>query len=350
MPQHTLQRVSRRAMLGGLAAGAGSAAPMKLGRRVRVAIIGTEGHTGEITKPLPLLPDVELAAWSNAAKTPSGVKAYSGYQEMLDREKLDVVGVCTDDGARAKAILACLERGLHVVAEKPFAMTLDDHRAVERAAARGKGRFTLMLPLRFTPPFLALRRIVESGEIGEVALVGGQKSYKAGAGTSWRNRKASYSGTIPWVGIHMIDLMRWTSGREFTEVAAFQSRVGFPELGDRENTAAALFRLDNSGVGELRMDYLRPDTAQTHGDDRLRLAGTLGVAEYQYTTGVTIVTSGSKSRVIENLPEEGSLFADFLEHVYLGKPTLLPTADCIRVNLISLKAREAAERAAVLKI
>ena len=69
-----------------------------------------------------------------------------------------------------------------------------------------------------------------------------------------------------------------------------------------ENTTATLFRLDNRGTAALRMDYLRPETAPTHGDDRLRLAGTRGVLEYQAATGLTLVTAKEKPRVITDLP------------------------------------------------
>jgi hypothetical protein len=106
----------------------------------------------------------------------------------------------------------------------------------------------------------------------------------------------------------MVDLMLWTSGRDFKEVASFQTRVGFPEIGDAENSAASLFRMDNGGAATLRMDYLRPETAPSHGDDRLRLAGTKGIAEYYNTGGVTLVSVGRKLEQIRDLPPEGSVF------------------------------------------
>jgi hypothetical protein len=50
------------------------------------------------------------------------------------------------------------------------------------------------------------------------------------------------------------------------------------------------------------MDHLRPETAPTHGDDRLGLAGTQGVVEYQGATGVTLMTGKEKPQVIQKLP------------------------------------------------
>src|SRR5437763_16395480 len=148
----------------------------------------------------------------------------------------------------------------------------------------------------------------------------------------------------------MVDLMRFTSGREITEAVSFQARVVHPEIGEMENTTATIFRLDNGGTAALHMDYLRPETAPTHGDDRLRLAGTEGVVEYQEATGVTLVTGKEKPRVLTDLPLGGSLFLDFLESVYNGKPAGLTPADIWKVNEIVLAARESAERHSITKI
>jgi predicted dehydrogenase len=314
---------------------------LKLGRKVRVVIIGTEGHTSEVTEPAKRLPEIEIVA---------RLKGGQDYRPVLDREKPDVVAVCNDNGARAAAILACAERGLPYIAEKPLAISRADLAKVRAAVERSKVRHTIMLPMRYLPHYQALRQIVASGELGEIAQIGGQKSYKAGADSQWKNKASSYGGTIPWVGIHMLDLMRWTSAREFVETAAFQSRIGMPELGDRENTAAALFRLDNGGVATLRMDYLRPTASPTHEDDRLRLAGTKGVAEWQASTGVTVVTNDAKPRRVELATSKGSLFEDFLRALYLGGPDPIAPADVWRVNEICLVARESAEKGRMLKI
>ena len=353
--------LSRRQWLGGAAASS-LAAPdlIRFDRKIRVGLIGLGGHVGEILRPLPQLPDVEVVAISDPnpeamaslARNPR-IKAaaqYADFRQMLERERLDIAGVCGPNGGRAEKIVACVERKLHVVAEKPLAIELDELQRIKRAMARYQVRLTMLLPMRFSPPYLAIKRAVEAGEIGEVAQIGAQKSYQLGERPDWYHRRATYGGTIPWIGIHMVDLMRWSSGREFTEAVSFQTRIAFPELGDMENVTASLFRLDNGGVATLRMDYLRPAAAPTHGDDRLRLAGTKGVVEYQAPAGVVLMTEKAKPHVIQDLPEGRSLFVDFLESVYRGKSPALSLADIYRVNEIVLVARQAAERHQILAL
>jgi predicted dehydrogenase len=311
---------------------------------------GFDGHTGEILGRLPQLPDVEVAAVSDpdpqvtadAVRNPRLAKAkqYADFRRMLDAEKLDLVAVCNPNGARAAAILACVERKLHVIAEKPLAVEWDDLKRVKKAVADSGIKLGMLLPMRYDPPYRALKKIVDSGEIGEVAQIAAQKSYKAGRRPDWMRDRKSYGGTIPWIGSHMVDLMRFTSGREMTEVVSYQTHIAFPEIGDMENVTGSLFKLDNSGIGTLRMDYLRPDTAASHGDDRLRLAGTKGVAEYQAATGVTLVSSNRKPETIQDLPPQGSVFLDYLQYVYNNAAPTLTLADIYRVCEIVLGARD----------
>jgi predicted dehydrogenase len=349
MPSSTL---SRRSLL--VAAAAPFAAgQVRLPRKIRVGIIGLQGHTGLIIDPLPQLPDVEIVAVcdedSSALKkfvqhhaALEKARTYGDYRRMLDQEHLDVAAVCNDDGHRAAAILACVDRKLNVIAEKPLATNRKDLESVKSAVAKQGVKLGMLLDMRYTPPYRGLREIVQSGKIGEVAQMSSQKSYIAGKREAWYKSPDTYGSTILWIGIHMIDLMRFTSGRDFTHASSFMGHVGFPELGSMETTTASAFRLDNGGTAVLHMDYYRPETAPTHGDDRLRLAGTEGVAEYSEAGGVTLISKTSKLTVIDKLPAAGSVFVDFLENAYMNRPATLSLEDIFRACEITIGANEAA--------
>jgi predicted dehydrogenase len=341
---------SRRALL----LAAASALPAaQLPRKVRLGVIGYDGHLSEVLDRLPDYPDVELVAVADAASDPratasalknrfvSRAARYRDYPEMLARERLDCVAVCNHNGGRAAAIVACAGRKLDVIAEKPFAISRAEFQSVVAAVEKNRVYAGMLLPMRFDPPYLAMKQIVDSGEIGEVAQIDAQKSYQLDVRPDWQRHARTYGSTILWIGIHMIDLMTFTSGRSFTKAASFQGHVGYPELGDMQNATATIFRLDNGGTATLRMDYFRPASAKTHGDDRLRLAGTRGVVEYREDSGVTVL--GEKgARTLDRLPPHGSVFADFLESTYAGRPPALSWRDILRANEWALAADEAA--------
>ncbi|MGD0295644.1 MAG: Gfo/Idh/MocA family oxidoreductase [Bryobacteraceae bacterium] len=357
-----MQKLSRRAWVIGAALAPQIAAGqmVRLPKKVRIALIGLEGHISEILDPMDRLPDVELVAIQDpdpklvaqVAEGKHGARArrYGDWRELLNRETLDMVGVCGTNGERTEIILECAKRKIHIVAEKPLALTVADLDRVRQAVAQSGIHLTMLLSMRFEARYRAMKQIVEAGEIGEVAQIAAQKSYKLGERAEWMRNRSSYGGTIPYIGVHMVDLMRFTSGRELVEAVSFEGRVGHPEMRDLENTTATIFELDNRGTAALHMDYFRPEIAPTWGDDRLRLAGTRGVVEYQAATGVTVITGERAPREIRNLLPDSSLFLDFLESVYHGAPAGLSLRDIYRVNEIVLAARESADHHQIVNL
>ncbi len=343
--------MTRRAVLSGMPLGIAA----QLGRKVRVGLAGLDGHPGEVAGPIAKLPDVELAAVSDP--DPKSVaryaksRQYADWRQMLDREKLDVVGVCNANSLHAETILECMRRGIHVIAEKPIATEEADLHRLSAVVQKGPAKFTSILPMRLSPPYLKLAEIVKSGEIGDVLQMDCQKSYKVSTTRpAWFYKRQTYGGTMAWIGIHMIDLMLAISGRDFTEAFGYQAHIGFDETGETENVTGTVFRLDNGGVALLRMDYLRPDMARTHGDDRLRLAGSKGVAEYMEATGVTVVSDKRMRTVLSDLPPGRSVFAEFLEHIYSGKAEPIPWRQIHRGHLVALRARQAMESGKPVKL
>ncbi|HYP07670.1 MAG TPA: Gfo/Idh/MocA family oxidoreductase, partial [Bryobacteraceae bacterium] len=318
-----MRDLTRRAVLLAPAAlAAASTEPVRLPKKIRVGILGLEGHTGLVTRPLTRLPDVEVVAyWSSgraALRAVPAAKRYDDWKAMLDSEKLDVLAVTNNNGERAEPIIEAAKRKIHVIAEKPLAIDRRRLQAVRAAVEQSGISLGMMLDKRYEPRFLALKKIVSEGTIGEVIQVSSQISYQMGARAPWFQKTATYGGSITWVGIHMLDLMRWTSGREFTAVAGFETRKG-RTMGEMETATASVLQLDNGGVATLRVDYLRPESAKTHEDYRVRLAGDKGIAEYTLATGVTLITRDSPAHTITELPEEQSLFIDYLNATYNGK-------------------------------
>ncbi|MBL8221432.1 MAG: Gfo/Idh/MocA family oxidoreductase, partial [Bryobacterales bacterium] len=85
----------------------------------------------------------------------AAARHYTDYRRMLDAEKLDVVSVCNANGPRAQAILACLEHKVHIIAEKPLALTRKDLDRIKTNLHNAGTKLSTLLPMRFSPPYLA---------------------------------------------------------------------------------------------------------------------------------------------------------------------------------------------------
>jgi predicted dehydrogenase len=326
---------------------------------LNLALVGLKGHWHAIAEELRALPQVRWVAVADdspemLARVPDfpgatpDTHAYLDFRDLLAKEKVDIVVEAGNDRDRAGIVLACAERGIHIIAEKPLVKDLPDLEKVQAAVAGAGITATMLLTMRCLPTFLAMRQAIAEGRIGQVCQAGAQKSYKLGERPRWQKTRETFSGIIPFVGIHALDLVRWTSGREFVEVMAYQSNAGHPEVGELEDNACVIAKLDNGASAAIRLDYCRPAAAPTHGDDRVRIAGNRGVIECIGDRTV-LITHGDGPRALP-LPPPVAFFTDYVRALEQQRPPFISFAECVRITEVALRAREAAETGRPVKI
>ena len=262
---------------------------------------------------------------------------------MLAENDLDIVGVADADGPRAAQLIACAEAGCHILSEKPLAMTLDQLDAIRAAVEAADVRLSMLLTMRFEPAYRLIHDTIRAGKIGEVVLATMQKSYRLGNRPEWQRSNDTFSGIIPFIGIHALDLIRWTTGREFTSAMAYQGNTGHPDIRDMEDNASVALRLDNGGSASARLDYCRPAAAPTHGDDRLRIAGSEGVIEATRGKTVTLIMEEVGPEELP-LPKTEQMFVQYVGALQSGEPFGVSQVDAFRMSEICLKIRDAAQR------
>ncbi len=325
---------------------------------LNVGLIGLKGHQGAILNGVAAMPEARLVAVQDDDESKlAGVPGWAAADEdtltftdparLLEEVTLDVVGICGTDAERASLIVAAAERGIHCLTEKPLAMTLDELDEVREAVRRTGIQLSMLLTMRFEAPYITMRRMIQEGAIGEVCLATMQKSYRLGQRPAWQQSRETFSGIIPFIGIHALDLIRWVSGRDFTAGAAWCSNVGHPQVGDLEDNASIALQLDNGGTATARLDYCRPAAAPTHGDDRLRIAGSEGVLEWMLTSEQLILITNNEEPCTIELDEGIDQFADFAASVEGGGECRVPAEDCMRITDVVLRLREVANKGEV---
>lgn len=325
------------------------------GTKIRLGMIGSVGHTATILGDIPSIPDIEITACSDlgdaSLSLPKTVRRYETFDDMLKKERLDLVGICLPYYRNAAACIAAAKAGAHVISEKPIATTLDDLASVKRAVTANKVRLTALHSMRAEPRFRVMRSAIDSGAIGEPILATAQKSYKFGASRpDFYKDPATYGGTIPWVGIHAIDFLHFATRLDYTRVAAFQGNKDHPDYPGCEDYVGALFGLGNGGTAVITMDYLRPETAPTHGDDRLRVIGSEGVIEIKdLGERVELIDSSSPARDLE-YPGEMSFMADYVAELRGDGKHILTPEEPFEMTRVALLARESAVRGSIIDL
>lgn len=183
---------------------------------------------------------------------PADIKQYTDYKQMLEEEKLDLVAIATESGKHAAIALDCIEKGIHVIIEKPIALSLEDADAIISAAERKGVKVCACHQNRFNKSIQKIREALEQGRFGRL--------FYGTAHIRW-NRGRTYYEQAPWRGtweqdggalmnqcIHNIDLLRWMMGDEVTEVVAYTDRLNHDYI-EAEDFGIALVKFKNGAYG-----------------------------------------------------------------------------------------------------
>lgn len=184
-----------------------------------------------------------------------GVRAYTDIAEMIQKEKLDVVSVCTPHPYHARAAAAAAECGCHVLVEKPFAAKVADCDAMIREAEKNGVKIGTLFQRRFYEPCMRIRKAIDQGKIGKpvmgnVTMLGWRDEayYKS---DPWRGTwEGEGGGVLPTQACHQLDLLLWFMGAEIDEVYGAWRNYNHPYI-EVEDTAVAIIKFKNGALGTV---------------------------------------------------------------------------------------------------
>ncbi|MBN2712474.1 MAG: Gfo/Idh/MocA family oxidoreductase [Planctomycetes bacterium] len=326
---------------------------------MRVAVIGSSGHVNYLMQGLDAGCEAEVVAIApgsdgesmdnvqkDCIKRNQSPERFDDWRRMLDACKADLVVIACHFGDHAARAAEVLGRGINIFCEKPVATTTDDLDMLYSAWKKSGAKLLPMMGIRYDPAMLAAWKAVQSGAVGTVRLMTTQKSYKLGRRSEFFKNRETYGGTIPWVGSHAIDWLLWFGGARPLSVYAAHSALDNHDHGEMEMTALCHFTFPGEVFGEANIDYLRPAKSPTHGDDRVRVAGTKGVVEVIGGKALLISddVEGEQELPLANNP---GIFADVIRNVK-GEESLLSARDAFNVTEACLLARESADRHSII--
>ncbi len=191
------------------------------------------------------------------AEVPRIAAAYAGLEEMLRAEKPDVVCIVTPDHMHRPQAELCLASGANVLMTKPLSTTLEDGKAIVRAAERSGRKLMVAHERRFRTRVKALKALLASGELGDLIMVqANQISDKRAqfAKSPWYASPAAGRSAVVGTGIHEIDLLRFLVSRPLLGVSAVGNRIGtmtFPA----DKTTATVLRFEGGVIGQTAVSY-----------------------------------------------------------------------------------------------
>jgi predicted dehydrogenase len=212
------------------------------------------------------------------------VRGYADWRAMLDQERLDLVVLFLPHYLCPEAGVACAERGIHLLVEKP--MAADAAGLAKIVAAAAKNGVVLSSPYvwRYHPVARAMKSYIDDGVLGRI--VGGEGRCAAGrlhryieGHAGWMLARAkSGGGPMYNLGVHWIDLYRWLLNDEVVEVVGKNVKIN--QEYDIEDNSFALLTFSRGTVLALDISYTVPDSFPYGRDLYLSLRGTAGVLSW----------------------------------------------------------------------
>ena len=168
---------------------------------------------------------------NNAARM-AGIRVYTTLDELLSDAEVDVVVCATPNDSHLEIVLRALEAGKHVVCEKPVALSVSDFDRMCECAKKNNRIFTVHQNRRWDVDYLAIRSLVESGEIGEIINIESRIHGSRGIPSDWRRKKTQGGGMVLDWGVHLIDQILTLIPDKITSVFAKTTNVTSEEVDD----------------------------------------------------------------------------------------------------------------------
>ena len=194
-------------------------------KKVRVGIIGCGWIADAHVKALKNQPDAEIVACADLIPgrvkefckrngiDDLGIKEYPSHKELLDDEslKLDAVHICTYNRQHAEPAIYALNKGINVLLEKPFTVTLDEAVEVMKAEKKSGKVLSIGFQPRMDANMQQIKKICESGELGQIYYIqtggGRRRGIPTPHGTSFIENETAGIGALGDIGCYSLDMV-----------------------------------------------------------------------------------------------------------------------------------------------
>ena len=238
----------------------------KSGRRLKVGIIGTgwiaEAHIESYLR----MPDVDIVAGADLIPGKAeaffkrygveGVHLYPSHKEMLENEELDAVSVCTYNRTHAECTIDALNKGVNVLLEKPMCVTTEEAVDICRAEKKSGKVLSIGFQPRFDANMQMIKKIVQSGALGEVYYIqtGGGRRRGIPNSTFIEQRTAGI-GALGDIGCYSLDMVLNAIGypKPLT-VTGYTSNFFGPSLEYSAPENACRFNVDDFAAAFVRLE------------------------------------------------------------------------------------------------
>ncbi len=232
-----------------------------------------------------------------------GVRTYVDLAEMLERERPDAVTVATPDHAHRAVALGVIERGIHVLVEKPLDVTVEGCNAMIDAAQAHGVLLQVDFHKRYDRYHADLHRLASEGKLGEIEYGYAWVEDRIEVPRDWLPAWAAESSPAWFLAVHMVDLFRWVAQTRGRRVYAMGTKKKLPSIGvDAFDSISITVQMERDIAFQCQASWILPDAFEGIINQGIRIVGTEGIMEVDsQNRGVERCLASEGSMVTPNL-------------------------------------------------
>lgn len=209
----------------------------------------------EIAAVCDIIPEhMETLLKKHNLENDTSIRRFTDYKEMVAEVQPELVSIATESGIHAEIALYCITEGIHVIIEKPMAMSIADADAIIRLAEEKHVKVSACHQNRFNIAVQEMRQALENGRFGRLSHgaihVRWNRNQDYYTQAPWRGTWAQDGGALMNQCIHGIDLLRWTFGGEIDEVYG-QTRQQLHDYLEAEDVGMAVVKFKNGAIATI---------------------------------------------------------------------------------------------------
>lgn len=234
-----------------------------MSRKVRVGIIGCGAIAERLHVPdYAVCAEAELVAFCDikrdkaqalADRFAPGAKVYTDYRDLLRDGDCEAVSVCLPNNLHAPVSIHAAQTGHHVLVEKPMATSDAEAQKMIDAAKKAGVQLLVDQCQRRYAPYRKAKEVLDSGVLGKILYISAMFGHSgpevwSPTGKWFFDKKQARFGAMADLGVHKADMIRYLTGKEISEIAAFYTRLEKPKATVEDNFAACI-KFDDGTLG-----------------------------------------------------------------------------------------------------
>ncbi|MEZ0289798.1 MAG: Gfo/Idh/MocA family oxidoreductase [Sulfolobales archaeon] len=264
-------------------------------------------------------------------------KVYEDIHALAEDRDVDAVIVASENSRHKDHAIPLIKSGKHVLVEKPIATRYRDAlEMVEEARRRGVKLQTAFV-MRYHDASAEVKRLIDRGVVGEIRAITSTNHGKNPM--DWFvKRELSGGGALMDHIVHVADLVRWYTGREFREVVAFVGRNLRPDI-EVEDNGLVIARLDNDVPVSIDCSWSRPSTWPVWGDVYMHIVGERGsITLNAFNQNISLADQESFKWVYYGSDADRNMIESFIESIERDLEPLASGLDGLRALEVVIAA------------